>query len=146
MTITLPATKLIIICYVVVLLAVATCPGSGRPYNVRKIRHDHKGQSEGTQSDVGFEFETTKSFPFEDGSYDDDSTEAALDDVTMDVVHSLYDTRKGVVPNLTYQGKIFLFYSCRFQSDLFDLRNACLYNSNSKSNIYNMFLTLTFFF
>lgn len=84
-------------CYGVILLTVL-CLGS-RQYGARKIRHDHKTQSEGTQPDIDFEFETTKGFQLVYGDYDDLS-----EDVTLDVVHSLYDTRKGIVPNIVYQG------------------------------------------
>ncbi|XP_026811687.1 uncharacterized protein LOC113552887 isoform X1 [Rhopalosiphum maidis] len=82
-----------------IVLLVALCSG-GRQYGTRKIRHDHKGQDEGTQSDIDFEFETTKGFQFDNGGdYNDPSEEG----ITLDVVHSLYDTRKGVVPNIIYQ-------------------------------------------
>lgn len=91
-------------CYGVVLLA-ALC-SAGRQYANRKIRHDHKVQNdEGTRpADVDFEFETTKGFQFEYGDYDDPP-----EDVALDIVHSLYDTRKGVVPNVVYQGISSLF-------------------------------------
>lgn len=97
----------ILTCYGVILLT-ALCLG-GRQYGARKIRHDHKTQSEGTQPDIDFEFETTKGFQFDYGDYDDQS-----EDVTLDVVHSLYDTQKGIVPNIIYQGTglfFILFYS-----------------------------------
>jgi len=83
------------------IVLVALC-SSSRQYGTRKIRHDHKSQDEGTQPDIDFEFETTKGFQFEnDGDYDNPSEEG----ITLDVVHNLYDTRKGVVPNIIYQGR-----------------------------------------
>lgn len=89
----------VLTCYGVILLT-ASCLGS-RLYGTRKIRHDHKVQNEGTQPDIDFEFETTKGFQFDYGDYGDSS-----DGVTLDIVHSLYDTRKGIVPNIIYQGRI----------------------------------------
>ncbi|VVC24984.1 Hypothetical protein CINCED_3A003560 [Cinara cedri] len=87
-------------CGVIMLLTALQCCSGGRQYGgSRKIRHDRKGQTEGTQSDIDFEFETTKGMDY--ASYDDPS-----EDVTLDVVHSLYDTRKGIVPNIVYQVKI----------------------------------------
>lgn len=96
-------------CYGVILLT-ALCLGS-RQYGARKIRHDHKTQSEGTQPDIDFEFETTKGFQLVYGDYDDLS-----EDVTLDVVHSLYDTRKGIVPNIVYQGIVLVFHYLCFPS------------------------------
>lgn len=88
----------VLICYGIILL-VALCLGSWQ-HGTRKIRHDHKGQIEGTQPDIDFEFETTKGSPFEYGEDYDDQSE----DVTLEIVHSLFDTRKGIVPNIIYQG------------------------------------------
>lgn len=93
----------VLICFGILLLAVL-CSGS-RKYAIRKIRHDHNVQNEGTQPDIDFEFETTKGFQSEYGDYDGPSSE----DVTLDVVHSLYDTRKGIVPNIIYQGIVHFF-------------------------------------
>lgn len=88
----------VLTCYGAILLA-GLCSG-GRQFAIRKIRHDHKVlQNEGTQSDIDFEFETTKGLQFEYGDYDDPA-----EDVTLDIVHGLYDTRKGIVPNIIYQG------------------------------------------
>ncbi|XP_025416102.1 uncharacterized protein LOC112687566 isoform X2 [Sipha flava] len=90
----------VLTCYGIILL-VALCLGS-RQHGTRKIRHDHKGQIEGTQPDIDFEFETTKGSQFEyGGDYDDQS-----EDVTLEIVHSLFDTRKGIVPNIIYQVRI----------------------------------------
>lgn len=99
-------------CYGVILLT-ALCLGS-RQYGARKIRHDHKTQSEGTQPDIDFEFETTKGFQLVYGDYDDLS-----EDVTLDVVHSLYDTRKGIVPNIVYQGIVLVFHYLCFLSTVY---------------------------
>lgn len=97
---TMTITRVQWVCCGIVLLAVL-CSG-GRQYGTRKIRHDHKSQDEGTQPDIDFEFETTKGFQFENGGdYEDPSEEG----ITLDVVHSLYDTRKGVVLNIVYQGR-----------------------------------------
>lgn len=96
----------VLICFGLILLVVL-CSGS-RQYAIRKIRHDHKVQNEGTQPDIDFEFETTKGFQFEYGDYDDPSSQ----DVTLDFVHSLFDTRKGIVPNIIYQGIVQFFYIC----------------------------------
>lgn len=88
-------------CGVIILLAALSCGTFGWQYGGgnRKIRHDHKGQTEGTQSGVDFEFETTRGVVYDD--YDDSS-----EDATLDVVHGLYDTRKGIVPNIVYQGTV----------------------------------------
>lgn len=90
----------VLTCYGIILLLTAPCLG-GRQHGIRKIRHDHKTQVEGTQpADIDFEFET-KEFQFDyDGEYDGDPSE----EVTLVIVHSLFDTRNGVVPNIIYQG------------------------------------------
>lgn len=92
-------------CCGIALLLAAACSG-GRQYAVRKIRHDHKLPNEGTQPDIDFEFETTRGFQFDYGEYGGDPATAAVaaEDVTLDVVHGLFDTRKGIVPNVVYQG------------------------------------------
>lgn len=91
-------TPVVLTCYGIILLA-ALCSGS-RQHGTRKIRHDHKGQVEGTQPDIDFEFETTKGSQSEyGGDYEDQS-----EDVTLEIVHGLFDTRKGIVPNIIYQG------------------------------------------
>lgn len=95
----------VLTCYGIILLT-ALCLGN-RQYGARKIRHDHKGQMEGTQPDIDFEFESTKGSQSEYGEdYDDQS-----DDVTLDIVHGLFDTRKGIVPNIIYQGIYTILFS-----------------------------------
>lgn len=94
----------VLIFFGIILLAVLC--SSSRQYAIRKIRHDHKAQNEGTQPDIDFEFETTKGFQFEYGDYDESSSE----DVTLDIGHSLYDTRNGIVPNIIYRGIVNSYY------------------------------------
>ncbi|XP_050429193.1 uncharacterized protein LOC126838643 isoform X2 [Adelges cooleyi] len=71
----------------------------------RKIRHDHKGQqnNEGTQSVIDFEFETTRGIDYGDGyGLEEDPSEEA----TVELLHDMYDTRKGIVANIIYQVRI----------------------------------------
>ncbi|XP_050534500.1 uncharacterized protein LOC126901790 isoform X3 [Daktulosphaira vitifoliae] len=66
----------------------------------RKIRHDHKLQQE-NESVMNFEFETTKGLDYENYSEEDSSDEAFIE-----VIHDMYDTRKGIVPHIIYQVRI----------------------------------------
>lgn len=108
------------VCVLLLLLAVSRA-AEGRPRGgggARKIRHDHQSQDESGRSDADFEFETTVGWPprrSTDGAAAEDYGDGAVEDVTLDVTHRLYDARRGIVPYIVYQGKTQRVYQWRVQ-------------------------------